>query len=71
MIHIHKPGRTEVIARARDFLQASKWLVANASDFGGGAFEIWRYEKRGRFVEQELEAEFETDETVAPPWDLL
>lgn len=71
MIHVHKSGNDPVLTRARDFYQAAKWLLANASAFGGGAFEIWRYEKRGRRVETELEAEFETDVTFDAGLDLL
>lgn len=63
MIHVHKSGNDCVLARARDFYQAAKWLLNNAPAFGGGRFEIRRYEKRGRKVEQEVEAEFETDLT--------
>ncbi|SEB24755.1 hypothetical protein [Paraburkholderia sartisoli] len=71
MIHIHKSGHAHVLTRARDFYQAAKWLVTNAPAFGGGAFEIWRYEKRGKNVTQELEAEFDTDVTFDADLDLL
>lgn len=71
MIHVHKSGNSIVLARARDFYQAAKWLINNAPAFGGGPFEIWRYEKRGRKVETELEAEFETDVTFDAGLDLL
>jgi hypothetical protein len=71
VIHVHKSGNDLVLARAKDFYQAAKWLLANAPAFGGGAFEIWRYEKRGRNVTTELEAQFETDVTFDAELDLL
>lgn len=71
MIHVHKTGSDLVLLRARDFYHAARWLLANAPAFGGGAFEIWRYEKRGRKVDTELEAHFETDVTFDGGLDLL
>jgi hypothetical protein len=71
MIHVHKSGNDLVLAQVKTFYHASKWLLANAAAFGGGAFEIWRYEKRGRKVETELEGTFETDVTFDAELDLL
>ncbi|MGF6738470.1 hypothetical protein [Paraburkholderia atlantica] len=71
MIHVQKPGNDLPLARARDFYQASKWLLANAAAFGGGTFEIWRVEKRGRKVEMERLCEFETDVVFELELDLL
>lgn len=71
MIHVQKAGDALVLARAKDFYQAAKWLLANASAFGGGSFEIRYYEKRGRKIEDRLEAEFETDVTFDAALDLL
>ncbi|PQV51835.1 hypothetical protein [Paraburkholderia sp. BL21I4N1] len=71
MIHVQKPGSDLPLTRARDFYQAAKWLLQNATAFGGGKFEIWRVEKRGRFVTAEREAEFETDVAFDAGLDLL
>lgn len=71
MIHVHKSGDDLVLARTKNFYQAAKWLLANAAAFGGGVFEIWRYEKRGRKIDTELEAVFDTEMTFDLPSDLL
>ena len=54
---IRRPA-TEFTIDQPDFRRACKWLVQNAPAIGGGDFEIWRVEKRGRRVTEEREALF-------------
>ena len=57
---IRRPA-TEFTIDLRNFHQACKWLVQNAEAIGGGEFEIWRVEKRGRRVTEEREALFTSE----------
>jgi hypothetical protein len=55
---VRRPGNSAAVLPARSFYEACRVLCRNADALGGGDFEIWRVEKRGRHVTEEREALF-------------
>ena len=56
---IRRPDNNAAVIKAANFRDACKTLIKHADLFGGGQFEIWRVEKRGRTVTSERECVFE------------
>jgi len=55
---IRRPNVSCAAYPAANFADACKKLVKQAELLGGGTFEIWRVEKRGRNVTESREATY-------------